>query len=150
MSDDIPSNDALASALAPPQGLPAADNSFDLSLRLLTWLVMVALAGSVSLLVYRWIAPRLEEGNAGPVHAKVSQPAPAPAAPDQGPLHRDEVLMDPGRVFRCEEQGRVTFSDQACSGGGPAAPPTGAAHAPTTTGPLPAPTPAPSVPAASH
>jgi hypothetical protein len=117
--DDASSNDAAAPG--PPQTLPAADSSFDLSLRLLTGLVMVALAASVSLLVYRWLAPRLDEGNAGPAPVSANRPAPAAAAPNQAPLHRDEVLMDPGRIFKCEEQGRVTFSDQACTG--TAAPP---------------------------
>jgi hypothetical protein len=126
MSEDIPSQDP---GTAPPQVLPAADSSFELSLRLLTALVLVALAASVSLLGYRWIAPRFEAGGSGDVHAKASQPAPAAAAPDKGPVHHDEVLMDPGHVFRCEEQGRVTFSDQACVGAlappGPGAPPPG-------------------------
>jgi hypothetical protein len=117
MPNEDPSPDDAATA-SPPPAMPAADTSFDLSLRLLTALVMVALAGSVSLLVYRWIAPRLEEGNSGPVPASTRHPAPAASAPDQAPPHRDEILMDPGRVFKCEEQGRVTFSDQACPGAG--------------------------------
>jgi hypothetical protein len=119
MTEDLSSStDAATADPSPP--LAAADSGFDLSLRLLTYLVTVALAGSVGLLIYRWIAPHLDEGNAGPTPASASRPAPAATAPDQAPQHRDEVLMDPGRVFKCEEQGRVTFSDQACVGGAPA------------------------------
>jgi hypothetical protein len=127
MSDDAPSTDSTALS---PVGLPQADSGFDLSLRLLTALVVVALAASVGLLVYRWVAPRLDQANTGPVRARASEPAPAAASPEVGPRHGDEVLMDPGRVFRCEEQGRVTFSDQACVGGSPAAPPAAPSRAP--------------------
>lgn len=94
----------------------SGDRSFDLSLRLLTILVVIALAGSVSLLAYRWLAPHLLQNNAGPVTTRMSQPQPAPTAADHGSARGDEVLMDPGRVFRCEEQGRVSFSDHACTG----------------------------------
>lgn len=94
----------------------AQDNSFDLSLRLLTALVVVALIGSVGLLTYRWIAPRLDRGDTGPVTTRLSRPPPPTVNADQGPVHGDQVLMDPGRVFRCEDQGRVSFSDQACPG----------------------------------
>jgi len=105
----------------------AGDRSFDLSLRLLTALVLVALAGSVSFLVYRWLAPHLSQTDSGPVATKISHPKDAPAAAVDGATHGDQVLMDPGRVFRCEEQGRVSFSDQACPNG-PAA---GTAASPT-------------------
>ncbi len=117
--------------LAP--GMNAADSSFDLSLRLLTALVIFALVGSVSLLVYRWIEQNRSNSEAVPPPASTTAPAPVTRAPDQGSAHRDEVLMDPGRVFKCEEQGRVTFSDQACTGAAPAARPT--PPPPTTTPP---------------
>jgi hypothetical protein len=117
----------------------SGDRSFDLSLRLLTILVAIALAGSISLLAYRWLAPRFLQDDAGPVAARTSEPRPAPASDVAGPAHGDEVLMDPGRVFRCEEQGRVSFSDHACtnSPAGGDAPPT---HPrPSTPPPAPAP-----------
>jgi len=103
-------------------GSNPADDSLDLSLRLLTALVIIALMGSVSLLAYRWIAPRLARDDNGPV-VRSPSPQAAPAVnPAQGPVKGDEVLMDPGHVFRCEVQGRVTFSDQTCPGGATAAP----------------------------
>jgi len=107
----------LAAAAAP------ADDSFELSLRLLTVLVVVALIGSLGLLGYRWIAPRLERGDAGPLTTRLSRPPPPTVETDRGPSHGDEVLMDPGRVFRCVDPGgRVSFSDQACPAAPAAAP----------------------------
>ncbi len=106
----------------PAQGVAAStgDRSFDLSLRLLTILVLIALTASVSLLGYRWLAPRFSHDDGGPLNARSSRPPPAPAGDDRGPSAGDQVLMAPGRVFRCEEQGRVSFSDQACPERGPA------------------------------
>jgi len=128
VSEDAGPAGAPAPGLAP--GMNAADSSFDLSLRLLTALVMFALVGSVSLLVYRWIEQNRHGSDAVPVPASSSVPAPVAKSPDHGPLHRDEVLMDPGRVFKCEEQGRVTFSDQACPGTAPAVRPAAPAASP--------------------
>ncbi|HYA66375.1 MAG TPA: hypothetical protein VEE84_06785 [Burkholderiaceae bacterium] len=92
----------------------SGDRSFDLSLRLLTALVLVTLAGSVSFLAYRFLAPRFSQIGSTSVTNKISQPPSAPAASVDTSSRGDQVLMDPGRVFRCEEQGRVSFSDQAC------------------------------------
>ncbi len=100
----------------------AGDRSFDLSLRLLTVLVLVALIGSVGLLAYRLISPHFYEPDAGSVTITTNRPKPAPAKDSAGPDKGDEVLMDPGHVFRCEEQGRVSFSDRACTQGAAAAP----------------------------
>jgi hypothetical protein len=97
------------------------DRSFDLSLRLLTALVIVALVGSVGLLAYRWIAPSLSQGGTGPISTNTRHPPAAPTTAVAGPSQGDQVLMDPGRVFRCEDQGRVSFSDRACPGGGASA-----------------------------
>ena len=116
-----------AGILGKPGGNSAAgtapiDRSFDLSLRLLTVLVSVALGASACLLLYRWLAPRFAHYDAEPVAARANHAAPAPKATDVNPAHVDEVLMDPGRVFKCEDQGRVSFSDQACTGAPASAP----------------------------
>jgi len=103
----------------------AGDRSFDLSLRLLTVLVLIALAGSVSFLAYRWFAPRFLHGDNERVTATTSRPPEAPPAAVAGPAKGDEILMDPRRYFRCEEQGRVSYSDQACPNGTPAGEATG-------------------------
>jgi hypothetical protein len=104
------------SPAAPPAdgGVIAADRGFDLSLRLLTALVLVALAGSVGLLAYRWLAPQFSQQDRGAIAVSPKPAKPAPAVSNAGPARGDEVLMDPGHVFRCEEQGRITFSDRAC------------------------------------
>jgi len=106
----------------------AGDRSFDLSLRLLTVLVLIALAGSVSFLAYRWLAPRFSQNDNGRVSTTASHPPDTPATTVDGPAKGDQVLMDPGRVFRCEEQGRVSFSDQACPNGAPPGDPAAAAR----------------------
>jgi hypothetical protein len=116
-------SEAPPGAEAPAGGASDGERSYDLSLRLLTWLVLIALAGSVTLLIYRWLEPLSHDsGNRVTLSPPAPRPAPEPAA--SGPAKTDEVLMDPGHVFRCEEQGRVTFSDRACPGGEPG----GAAH----------------------
>jgi hypothetical protein len=117
--DEVLSNGPNTGPAANPV-VDASDRSFDLSLRLLTALVVAALIGSIGLLAYRWLAPRFIMDGAGPITAQTARPA-APKTPvDSDASHRDQVLMDPGRVFRCEDQGRVSFSDEACVGGGPA------------------------------
>jgi hypothetical protein len=100
---------------APAEG----EKGFEFSLNLLTAVVLVALAASIVTLAYRIIAPRFSEPDSGPVRVTVARPKPAPAADPKGPEKGDEVLMDPGHVFRCEEQGRVTFSDRACPSAAP-------------------------------
>jgi len=92
------------------------DSSLDVSLRMLTVLVLFALAGSVSLLAYRWIAPGFSLTDSTRVTTQRIAPPPAPAEVAADPAKGDEVLMAPGHVFRCTEQGRVTFSDRACPG----------------------------------
>jgi hypothetical protein len=42
------------------------------------------------------------------------RPAP-PAKPVAQPAPKGEVLMNPGRIFKCEVNGRVTFSEQPCA-----------------------------------
>jgi predicted lipid-binding transport protein (Tim44 family) len=89
---------------------------FDLAIRLLTALVLLALTGSMGLLIYRAVAPRLAPAPA-PAAASAGGPAQNTApAPANAGARGDEVMMAPGRVFRCTEQGRPTFSDRACGG----------------------------------
>jgi len=137
---DLP--DLASNSLAPSASSLGADRGFDLSLRLLTILVLIALAGSVGLLAYRWLAPRFSENDREPLSSQTNPPAPAVSPADSGPSHGEEVLMDPGRVFRCEEQGRVSFSDHACLG--PALAPSAAPPS------APPPAPAAAAPASSH
>ena len=95
---------------------PASDRYFDLSLRLLTIFVLVALVACVGFLSYRWLEPHLRRPvtPADPPAPAVTSPAPAA---ETKPAPVDEVLMDPHKTFRCVEKGKVTFSDRACDSG---------------------------------
>jgi len=118
-----------ATAAAPAPETPGAgsvaaanDRSFDFSLRVLTGLVVVGLLGSVGLLGYRWIAPRIATKDETPAQTKAEPLKAAPAPANAEPAPSGEVLMDPRKTFKCEEQGRITFSDHACTGGPAASP----------------------------
>ena len=91
------------------------DRSFDLSLRLLTALVIIALAGSVSLLFYRWLAPGSAPSASS--RAPTADKAAARVAVDAtvAPPRKEEVLMDPHQIFQCDEH---TFTDKAVCGNG--------------------------------
>jgi hypothetical protein len=102
-----------------PNTASPSDRFIDFSLRLLTIFVLAALVASAAFLAYRWIAPRFESRDAARLQSR-SAPAAIRSAPSlAGPSVGDEVLMDPHRVFRCDERGRVSFSDKACAEGGP-------------------------------
>lgn len=45
------------------------------------------------------------------------KPLPA-ATPSATPAPKGEVLMAPGQIFKCEVDGRMTFSEQPCTAGG--------------------------------
>lgn len=106
----MPSKPQPANDTTPPSG----DRLYDLSLHILMAVVSVGLVASVAFLTYRWlIPPRASEVTVPLVEVGV-KPAqasiPAPAAPPKG-----EVLMNPGKIFKCEVDGRVIFSELACS-----------------------------------
>ena len=116
-----------------PEATPSSERFFDFTLRLLTIFVMVALAACTAFLGYRWVAPSFSRSVNGPF----ASPRPLPRIQANpalaGPALGDEVLMDPHRVFRCDDNGRVSFSDHACPSGDesviPVAPPAArAAH----------------------
>jgi hypothetical protein len=96
---------------------PISDRYFDLSLRLLTIFVLVALACCVGFLAYRWLEPRWNSApaTAARLHSPVIE-SPTPAT-NAAPARADQVLMDPRKAFKCEEHGKVTFSDRACDTG---------------------------------
>jgi len=91
-----------------------ADRLYDLSLRILMVVVSVGLVGSVAFLTYRWLAPPKPVETDVPVVEIGVRPAP-PAKPVAQPAPKGEVLMNPGRIFKCEVNGRVTFSEQPCA-----------------------------------
>jgi hypothetical protein len=130
MNADIESDVSEIPLEGIPTGSPPApppdtgDREFEFSLRLLTGVVIAALVASVSLLTYQWVMPRLASGAAVPV-ANTARRAVTPTQPaDTAPARGDEVLMAPGKVFRCEEKGGgVSFSDQSCGNAQPERPP---------------------------
>lgn len=94
----------------------SADRFYDLSLRILMFVVSVALVGSVAFLTYRWIVPPPPPRTDVPVMEVGVKPLPA-ATPAPAPAPKGEVLMAPGQIFKCDVAGRITFSEQPCSGG---------------------------------
>jgi len=94
-----------------------SDRLHDFSLRLLTVIVVVAMVGSAMLLLYRWLMPK--EHNVGqPFSMTIPAPNAAPAAaPAAAPSAPEKVLMSPEHVFRCDNHGKVSFSDRACEDG---------------------------------
>src|SRR5262245_7271462 len=101
----------------PPQPATAdtsADRLYDLSLRILMVVVSVGLVASVAFLTYRWLAPPRPVQTEVPVVEVGVKPTQAatPAAP---PAPKGEVLMNPGQIFKCDVNGRITFSEQPCS-----------------------------------
>jgi len=100
-----------------PQAAAADDSSgdrlYDLSLRILMVVVSVGLVASVAFLTYRWLAPPRPVQTEVPVVEVGAKPAPA-ASPAAPAAPKGEVLMNPGQIFKCEANGRVTFSEQPC------------------------------------
>lgn len=92
----------------------SADRLYDLSLRILMVVVSVGLVGSVAFLTYRWLAPPRPIQTDVPVVEIGVKPTQS-AAPAVQPAPKGEVLMNPGKIFKCEVNGRVTFSEQPCS-----------------------------------
>lgn len=90
-----------------------SDRYFELTLRILMLAVAAALLGCVAFLGYRWAQPARPDTSFVQV---VQAPSPAVAVPLPARAEPTpaQVLQAPGRIFRCEVQGRVTFSDQAC------------------------------------
>ena len=96
---------------------PTSDRYFDLSLRLLTIFVLVSLVCCVAFLIWRWVDSRFPRDAAvtvAPKNAVIESPAPAA---DAAPAPPTQVLMDPHKTFKCDERGKVTYSDRACDSG---------------------------------
>jgi hypothetical protein len=95
----------------------SADRLYDLSLRILMVVVSVGLVGSVAFLTYRWLAPPRPVRTDVPMMEIGARPAPA-TKPDASPAPKGEVLMNPGQIFKCDVNGRITFSEQPCGAAG--------------------------------
>lgn len=93
------------------------DNFVDLSLRILTVVILTVLFFALGLLIWRFLSPppasvkTVPLVDVAPKPTATAEPA-APAAPAKG-----EVLLDPGKVYRCVVNGRTTFSERPCPNG---------------------------------
>ncbi|MFZ5538910.1 MAG: hypothetical protein ACOY5V_04110 [Pseudomonadota bacterium] len=93
------------------------DRFYDFSLRVLMGFVTIVLLGCIAFLAFRWFQPQAATDPGVPlVQVEVKPPA-EPATPPAAPEPKAQVLLAPGKIFRCELKGRVTFSDQLCPDG---------------------------------
>jgi hypothetical protein len=95
----------------------SADRLYDLSLRILMVVVSVGLVASVAFLTYRWLAPARPVQTEVPVVEVGVRRTPA-STPSAAPAPKGEVLMNPGQIFKCDVNGRITFSEQPCAAAG--------------------------------
>ena len=89
------------------------DRLYDISIRVLMLAVSAALIGCIALLAMRWNLPAERPAPVVPV----TQVTPKSEPVEQAHLrtaNNNQVLLAPGRVFRCESNGRVTFTDRPC------------------------------------
>jgi hypothetical protein len=90
----------------------------DLSLRILTAIVFVTILGCAAFLAWRsWRGPPPVLADPVPVSLAESLPVRGPEPALTRTLPALEILMSPDTVFRCQQQGRVVYSDQACPKG---------------------------------
>lgn len=101
-----------------------SDRFVDLTLRILTGVVLAGLVVALVLLLWNSLRPPVP--TTVPIPLVEVEPKPAPKAEPVAPVApaKGEVLLNPGQVFRCIVNGRTTFSDKPCpkGSGGAAAP----------------------------
>lgn len=94
--------------------LTRGDGFVDLSLRILTIVIVAVLLFSLGLLLWRVLSPpqpgvaNVPVIDVAPKATSASEPVTAPTPP------KAEVLLDPGKVYRCVVNGRTTFSERPC------------------------------------
>lgn len=95
-----------------------SDRVVDLTLRILTGIIVAVLVVALLLLIWNSLRPATDGIAPVPVvevepkSAPKSEPLPAPA-PEKG-----QVLLNPGQIYRCVINGRTTFSEMPCPQGG--------------------------------
>ena len=79
--------------------------------------VVVTLIACIGFLTWRWLSPAPAPSSIVPLtavsrtaHLQLPAPEPVPTATAQ-------VLLKPGQMYRCDRNGRVTFSDLPCTEG---------------------------------
>ncbi len=97
-----------------------SERFFDLLIRLLMVATGAVLIVCIAFLIYRWVNPQAAPSHdiqltEVPVKPNDAQRAESPISDTA------QVLLAPGRIFKCVVNGRVTFSDRACANGATAA-----------------------------
>lgn len=91
-----------------------SDRYFDLTLRILMLAVFVTLLGCVTWLMHRWSAPAPDEGALVSV-VEAPEPIVPRTMPQRSPIEPvAQLLHAPGHIFKCERNGRISYSDQPC------------------------------------
>lgn len=98
-------------------GKPKTERLDDLSQRLLMAVVIVTLIACIGYLTWRWINPAATPSSLVSVTAVDPPAARLPQNAEPAPAVSAEVLLKPGQMYRCERNGRVSFSDQPCTEG---------------------------------
>lgn len=100
-----------------------SDRFVDLTLRILTGVILAAFVVALVLLIWNALRPTVRA--TAPVPLVEVEPKPAPQAEPALPAApaKPEVLLNPGQVYRCVINGRTTFSDKPCPQGGGDSPP---------------------------
>lgn len=92
-----------------------SDRFVDLTVRILTGLVLAGLMVALVLLIWNSLKPQVREPAPTPRLVEV-EPKQAPKAEPAAPAAsaKSEVLLNPGQVYRCVINGRTTFSERPC------------------------------------
>lgn len=100
-----------------------SDRFVDLTLRVLTGVIVAVLLVALALLLWNSLRPQGQNPTAVPLVEVEPKPAPkAESAPPAAPA-KGEVLLNPGQVYRCVINGRTTFSERPCPKGAADSPP---------------------------
>lgn len=93
--------------------MPRSDRVYDFSLRILMIALTAVLIGCIALLLWRWAQPAKPRGEVVPVTEVPAKSEPVQRADAALPAS-SQVLLSPGKVFRCDIGGKVTFTDRPC------------------------------------
>jgi hypothetical protein len=104
------------------QGMTATDRFDDLVLRVLTGAVVLALLGCLIFLLQKLTLTATDPVVEVPVVEVDVRPPTIAVHREPETTRAAQVLLAPGHIFRCDSDGRVTFTDRACP---PAARPVG-------------------------
>jgi hypothetical protein len=90
------------------------DRFYDFSLRLLMLALGAALIGCLVWLAWRWSQPPAGNATVVPVTQVAPKVERVPVKDVAGKDAPQQVLLAPGQVFKCQNGGKVTFTDRPC------------------------------------